>query len=113
MVDVVVPVSLEPGRVEQNARVRTQRTQVFSIFSNDERAPSPSILRGLIFQALTDLIQATRTHTRDMLSYAFGVLQRQSDGKCRDKVHVADIDEELPRVERELAEGKVGVDVRI
>ena len=48
-----------------------------------------------------------------MVRFSGLVLQSQSNGKRRDEVHIADVDEQLPAVEGELAESKVGVGIRV
>ena len=64
LVDVVIPVSLEPGRVQKDARVRTEGAEILAVFVlHDERAPSATIFGGLIFQSLADLLKTIRFHT--------------------------------------------------
>lgn len=48
-----------------------------------------------------------------MLARTAGVLQGQSYRDIANKVHVADVDEHLGRVEREFAESKVDIVVRV
>lgn len=114
MVDVVVPVSLEPRWVEKNTGVRTEGAQVVSILGLDyQRAPSATIFGGLVLETLTDLIQAIGLHSGNVVRFTGSVLQSQSDRKCGDKVDIADVDEQLPAVEGELAESKVGVGIGV
>ena len=64
LVDVIIPVSLEPRRVEKDTRVRTEGAEVLAVFRlHDERAPSATIFGGLIFQSLADLLKTIRFHT--------------------------------------------------
>jgi hypothetical protein len=62
---------------------------------------------------LTDLIQAIGLHSRNVVRFSGLVLQSQSNGKRRDEVHIADVDEQLPAVEGELAERKVDVGIGV
>jgi hypothetical protein len=76
-------------------------------------APSATIFGALVLETLTDLIQAIGFHSGDVVRFPRLVLQSQSDWQRRDEVDIADVDEQLPAVVSELAEGKVGVGVRI
>ena len=114
LVDVVVPVSLEPRRVEQDAGVRAESTQVVSILGLDhQRPPSPTILGALILKTLADLIQAIGLHPRNVVRFPGLVFQSQSNRKRRNKIYIADIDKQLPAIESELAESKIGVGVGV
>ena len=114
MVDVVVPISLEPGWVEKDAGVWAESTQVVSILGLDhQRAPSATIFGALVLETLTHLIQAIGLHSGNVVRFSGLVLQSQSDRKCGDKVDIADVDEQLPAVESELAESKIGVGIGV
>ena len=64
LVDVVIPVCLEPRRIQKDARVRTEGAEVLAVFRlHDERAPSATIFGGLVFQSLADLLETIRFHT--------------------------------------------------
>jgi hypothetical protein len=80
---------------------------------DNQRTPSATILGALILETLTDLIQAIGLHPRNVVRFSGLVLQGQSNGKRRDEVHIADVDEQLPAVEGELAERKVDVGIGV
>lgn len=114
LIDVVIPISFEPGRVEEDARVRAQGTQVVATLRlDDERTPSAAIFGGLVFQALTDLVEAGWLHARDVRACSRTVFERQGKWQSRNEVDIADIDEQLPAVESKLAESEVSVNVRV
>lgn len=48
-----------------------------------------------------------------MLARTAGILQGESYRNIADEVHVADVDEDLRRIERELAESKIDIVIRI
>ena len=114
MVHVVVPVSFEPRRVQQDAGVWTESTEILASFGlHDQRTPPATIFGGLILQTLTNLFETVGLHSRNMRACARVVFQSQSDRQRRDKVDVADVDEQLPAVVSELAEAEVRVAVRV
>jgi hypothetical protein len=114
LVDVVVPVSLEPRRVEQDAGVWAESTQVVAILGLDhQRPPSTTILGALILETLTDLIQAIGFHPRNMVRFPSLVLQSQGNRKRGHKIYIADIDKQLPAVEGELAEREIGIGIGV
>jgi hypothetical protein len=76
-------------------------------------APSATIFGALVLETFTDLIQAIGFHSGDVIRFPGLVLQSQSDWERRDEVDIADVDEQLPAVVSEFAEGKVGVGVRV
>jgi hypothetical protein len=113
-VDVVIPVSLEPRRVEQDAGVRAESTQVMPVLGLDhQRPPSTTIFSALIPKTLTDLIQAIGLHPRNVVRFPSLVLQSQSNRKRGHEIYIADIDKQLPAVEGELAEREIGIGVRV
>jgi len=68
LVDVIIPVCLEPRGVQKDARVWTEGAKILAVFGlHDERAPSTAIFGGLVFQSLADLIETVRLQTRHML----------------------------------------------
>jgi len=112
LVDVIVPIRLEPVGMEQDTGVGTQSSQVLTIaLLHNQRAPSTPIFRSLVRQALADLVKTVRLHSRNMLRGAGCVPQSKRDRERGDKVHVADVDEHLVLVVRKLGEGEIGVEV--
>lgn len=114
LVDVVVPVSLEPRGVEQDAGVWAESTQVVSVLGLDhQRPPSTTILGALVLKTLTNLIQAIGLHPRNVVRFSSLILQSQRDRKRRNKIYIADIDKQLPAVESELAEREIGIGIGV
>lgn len=112
MVDVVVPVGLKPGWVQEDARVWTESTKILAGFGlHDQGSPSAAIFGGLVLQTLTNLVETVCLHTRDMRGRTGIVFQGQGDGQRGDEVDVADVDEQFPAVVGKFTECKVRVDV--
>lgn len=78
-----------------------------------QRAPSATVFGTLVLETLADLIKAVGFHSRDVIGFTGLVLQSQSNWKRGDEVDIADVDEQLPAIESELAESKVGVRIRV
>lgn len=114
MVDIVIPVGPEPGRVKKDARVRAECTKVLAgLRLHDKRAPSTAIFSTLICQAFADRVETVRLHARDMRASPRVVLHRQSNGQRRDKVDIADVDKKLPAVVRKFTESEIRVTIWI
>lgn len=113
-VDIFVPVGLEPGWVEQDARIRAQHAEILASLGLDNQgAPPASVFGSLIFETLTDLVDTIWFHARNVLGFSGSLFQRQGYGQSRHEIDVADVDEQLPAVEGGFAEGEVRVNVWI
>ena len=77
-----------------------------------ELAPSSAIRGSLGSKGVANSLEAVGRHTRDMLSSTRSVGEGHGDWQA-DKIHVANVGEDLGAVEGELAEAEVGVKVRI
>lgn len=76
LVNVVIPVGFEPRRVEKDAGVWAEGSQVVAVLGLDyQGAPSATVLGALFFETLTDLVQAVGFHPRDVRGFTGLVLQ--------------------------------------
>lgn len=113
LIDVIRPIRSKPVRIQRNPRIWTQSSQILPTTLLDQRRPSSSIFRSLCSQTRTYSCKTIGFHATNMLARTARVLQRQSHGYIAHKVDVADVDEDLGRVECELAEAEVDIVVGI
>jgi hypothetical protein len=68
LVDIIRPVRSKPVRIQRDARIWAQRPQVLSVPLHDQRAPPPTILRGLSAQILANGRQSVVLHPSHVLT---------------------------------------------